>query len=47
MAAPMAYALSEDPRPVLSERYQTYRLRFEEWYRSVGRERLWEQAREM
>ncbi len=43
----MAYALSGDPRPELSEPYQTYRVRFEEWYRSVGKEMLWEFAHEL
>ena len=43
----MAYALSEDPRPALPEPYQTYRLRFEEWYSSVGKERLWAAARDL
>lgn len=43
----MAYALSDDPRPELSEPYQTYRVRFEEWYRSVGKEMLWEFAHEL
>lgn len=43
----MAYALSGDPRPELSEPYQTYRVRFEEWYRSVGKEMLWEFAQDL
>jgi len=37
----MAYTLSEDPRPVLAGPNQEYRRRFREWYRSVGKERLW------
>ena len=40
----MAYALSQDPRPVLSEPWQGYRSRFEAWFRSVGRKRLWIEA---
>jgi hypothetical protein len=40
----MAYALSSDPRAVLVEPWQQYRSRFEEWYRAVGRERLWTEA---
>ena len=40
----MAYSLSEDPRPVLTEPWQQYRSRFEVWYRQVGKERLWAEA---
>lgn len=43
----MAYALSQDPRPVLSEPWQEYRLRFQAWFQSVGRERLWIEAAEL
>jgi hypothetical protein len=37
----MAYSLSEDPRRPLSETFEGYRSRFEEWYRSTGQDRLW------
>jgi len=40
----MAYSLSEDPRPVLSEPWQHDRTQFEAWFRQVGKERLWEAA---
>ena len=40
----MAYALSRDPRPVLSEPWEGYRSRFRTWFKSVGRERLWIKA---
>ncbi|MDD9990273.1 MAG: hypothetical protein OXP75_00580 [Rhodospirillales bacterium] len=40
----MAYALSQDPRPVLSEPWQGYRSRFGEWFQSVGRKHLWVEA---
>ena len=40
----MAYALSQDPRPVLSEPWQGYRSRFGEWFQSVGRKHLWIEA---
>ncbi|BBA36728.1 uncharacterized protein sS8_4805 [Methylocaldum marinum] len=40
----MAYSLSEDPRPTLSEPFEKYRSRFEHWYKQVGRERLWTEA---
>lgn len=43
----MAYFLSEDPRTNLAEPFQQYRARFEEWYRSVGKERLWEEAKNL
>lgn len=40
----MAYSLSEDPRPVLSEPWQQDRIKFEAWFREVGKDRLWEEA---
>lgn len=40
----MAYSLSEDPRPKLSEPFEQYRSEFEDWYRLVGKERLWIEA---
>ncbi len=43
----MAYSLSEDPRPILAEPFQQYRSQFETWYREVGRERLWDEARKL
>lgn len=43
----MAYALSQDPRPVLAEPFQQYRSQFDTWYRGIGRERLWAEARKL
>lgn len=43
----MAYALSEDPRAILSEPWQGYRMKFEAWYENVGKEHLWERAWEL
>ena len=43
----MAYSLSEDPRAKLPEPFERYRSQFEAWLRSVGREHLWEQARQL
>lgn len=43
----MAYFLSEDPRRNLAEPFQQYRDSFDEWYRSVGKERLWEEAKNL
>ncbi|MDE0056885.1 MAG: hypothetical protein OXI22_19020 [Defluviicoccus sp.] len=43
----MAYAFSEDPRPELGEPRQGHRERFRRWYRSVGREKLWSEARKL
>lgn len=43
----MAYSLSKDPRSVLAEPYQSYRSHFDEWYRAVGKEHLWEKARSL
>jgi hypothetical protein len=43
----MAYALSLDPRTTLPEPMQTYRRQFEKWYASVGKDRLWEAARQL
>lgn len=40
----MAYSLSQDPRTRLSEPMQSYRTRFEQWYRSIGKDRLWQAA---
>ncbi|HEY0666459.1 MAG TPA: hypothetical protein VGD24_10365 [Gallionella sp.] len=40
----MAYSVSEDPRPVLSEPWQQDRNRFEAWYRQVGKDNLWDAA---
>lgn len=41
----MAYSLSEDPRATLAESSQRHRSMFENWYQSVGRKNLWEEAR--
>lgn len=43
----MAYSLSEDSRQNLAEPWQQYRATFDEWYRSVEKERLWEEARNL
>lgn len=43
----MAYSLSNDPRQLLSEPWQQYRTKFEDWYQKVGKERLWEEARKL
>jgi hypothetical protein len=43
----MAYSLSEDPRQKLSEPFEQYRSKFEVWYRLVGKERLWTEARNL
>lgn len=43
----MAYSLSEDPRPKLSEPFEQYRSQFESWYTQVGKERLWAEARKL
>jgi hypothetical protein len=43
----MAYSLSEDPRPKLSEPFEHYRSQFEHWYKQVGQDRLWEEARNL
>lgn len=43
----MAYSLSEDPRPKLSERFEQYRAQFEHWYQQVGKDELWEEARNL
>lgn len=40
----MAYALSEDPRPLLGEPWQYDRTQFEEWFRQIDKSRLWEAA---
>jgi hypothetical protein len=43
----MAYALSEDPRPLLTSPFQAYRAKFQAWYAKVGQTALWQQAREL
>ena len=43
----MTYSLSQDPRSDLSELFQKYRLEFERWYQSVGKENLWKEARKL
>jgi hypothetical protein len=43
----MAYSLSEDPRQKLSEPFEQYRSKFEVWYRLVGKEQLWTEARNL
>lgn len=43
----MAYALSEDPRRPLADPWQGHRSKFEQWYRKVGKERLWDEARKL
>ena len=40
----MAYALSGDPRAILSEPFQSYRHQFNVWYGNVDRNRLWQEA---
>ena len=40
----MAYTLSEDPRTSLAQPFEQYRSQFEAWFRTVGREKLWEDA---
>lgn len=40
----MAYALSQDPRPVLAEPWQAYRSQFSTWYAQLQPTQLWESA---
>lgn len=37
----MAYALSEDPRPVLTEPWQNYRTQFMAWHGQLGHTDIW------
>jgi len=41
----MAYSLSQDPRPDLAQPFQSFRSTFDTWYRRVGREHLWSEAK--
>ena len=43
----MACLLGRDPRANLGEPWQRYRSEFEKWYRTIGAERLWEEARKL
>ena len=43
----MAYSLSGDPRPAVSEPRKGFREKFERWYRSVGKDRVWTEARNL
>ena len=36
IAEGMAYALSDDPRPTLSEPFQSYRIKFDTWYQQIN-----------
>jgi hypothetical protein len=40
----MAYALSEDPRPVLGEPFEAHRKKFLAWHAWIDRSRLWAEA---
>lgn len=40
----MAYALSGEPRSVLSEPWQGHRSQFQAWFKLVGKEDLWIEA---
>ena len=43
----MAYMLSEDPREQLSKTHQEYREKFSKWYKTVGKDKLWEASPEI
>ena len=43
----MAYLLSQDPRKTLSRPNQEYREKFAQWYKSTGKEKLWEASRKL
>lgn len=43
----MAYGLSEDPRAPLAPPFEGYRSEFLAWYKSVGKERLWLEGRQL
>ena len=43
----MAYTLSEDSRPQLSEPFEQYHAQYKLWYKKVGNNRLWPEARKL
>ncbi|MBK8233723.1 MAG: hypothetical protein IPK72_24890 [Candidatus Eisenbacteria bacterium] len=43
----MAYSMSDDPRPALSEPWQSYRTTFDKWLRNIERDKIWERAAEL
>jgi hypothetical protein len=43
----MAYALSQDPREPLTEPFESQRRRFRAWYAAVGKQGLWQAARDL
>ena len=43
----MAYALSQDPREPLTEPFESQRRRFRAWYAAVGKQGLWQVARDL
>jgi hypothetical protein len=43
----MAYALSQDPREPLTEPFESQRRRFRAWYAAVGKQALWQAARDL
>ncbi len=40
----MSYSLSEDPRQSLSDPWQRYKVKFDTWFREIGKDRLWNEA---
>lgn len=43
----MAYSVSDDTRMTLSDPWQQHRAKFEAWYQKVGKDRLWNEARNL
>lgn len=43
----MAYSLSHDPRITLAERWQQTRSEFDGWFKGVGEDNLWDEARKL
>lgn len=39
----MAYSLSQDPRLPLAEPWESHRARFNAWYESIAKDRLWQE----
>jgi len=43
----MAYSLSEDPRNNLGVKFEKYRTQFNEWYKSINSQNMWELSHQL
>jgi hypothetical protein len=43
----MAYRLSQDPREILTEPWESYKNTFDEWYETIDPESFWQEAEKL